>query len=720
MNTEHIAANTVERLALWEMYGGFWSHTRWIVYALGAVALVIFSVGILNRIKAYRLGRSAPEALQGTGARLTELLLHGVAQIRLAKEAVPGFFHLTVFWGFAALFVGTVLTFIDEDFYRIVTGGKFITGGFYVGMSFVLDLLGLLAVIGIIIATLRRYIGKPSRIDSRPDDGALLIWILVVLVTGFLAEGARIGVVLQYKPDAGFETWSFAGYGLAKLFGASPAMHKLMWSIHILVSFAFIAVLPSSKGMHIFAALASIFTRTQGPKAKIPAIPLMVERMEAGEDVELGYKRISDLTWREILQTDACTRCGRCQEVCPAAGTGKQLSPMTFIQNVKTHWLDEASNRSGGNTDPEKRDRFLLETEAVASGEGAKGAVATQVLWDCTNCMACMEVCPVFVEHVPLIVQMRRELAMEFDDSEKSCKDFFKNMDVNANPWGMNPSKRAEWAIEDGIPTVLDNPDYEYLFWIGCMGGFDPRSIEIARAFVKILQAAKVNFAILGELEMCCGDSMRRLGNEASFQAIVAMFKEMVKECDIDPSFAGKKVLTTCPHGYNTLKHDYPEFGFKWEVLHHTEFIAELIAKGRLELASGNGQRAVLHDSCFLSRYNGIIAEPRTVLSAAGQHIVEPTRYGNKTFCCGGGGGRSWLEEDYDLKKGVNRINYNRADELIACDAENIVTACPLCMMMLDDATKRDSCADAMDGKRLLDIAEVVAERLVSPDASSS
>jgi len=725
MTTHHIGTDIVERLPVWEMYTGIWGATRWIIYGLAVVVVAVFIYGIWQRIRAYRMGKPAPDALADKGKRFGELIRYGIAQMRVVREAYPGVFHLFMFWGFVVLFIGTALTVLDEDFYRLITGTKFIQGNFYVVFSFLLDLFGLLAIVGILMALLRRYLQKPERLDNKTEDATLITWILVVLVTGFLSEGARIGVVMGHKANYAFEASSFVGYGLALVFGNSPTLHKLFWTGHVLISLTFIALLPYNKGLHIFSTLGSIFTRSLGPKAKVPAIPKMMERMEAGEEVEMGYKAIEDLNWREILQTDACTRCGRCQDNCPAYNTGKHLSPKTFIQTVRDHWLAEWAKKRDANVEVSKPEGeeaaaededggpFMLEAEAVCRGcEGGEGSVESQVLWDCTNCMACMNVCPVFVEHVPLINQMRRELAMEFDDSEKACKDFFKNMDTNANPWGMNPSDRMTWVYEMGVPTVFDNPDYEYLYWVGCMGGFDPRAIKIGKAFVQILQAAGVNFAVLGEMELCCGDSLRRLGNEASFQALIMMFQQTVTECEMDATFKGKKVLTTCPHGFNTLKHEYPDFGFEWDVIHHTEFIFKLIKEGKIKLQSGNGQTAVLHDSCFLARYNDIIDEPREILKAAGLKLIEPERSGDLTFCCGAGGGRAWLEEHYEPEKGIDRINFNRTDELIKTNADNIVAACPLCMMMFDEATKQDKYEQVMEGKKLLDIAEVVAEKL--------
>jgi len=729
MNFELIKESGIERLPMWEMYGGpLWANTRWIVYGLAALVVAVFIYGIWQRVKAYRMGCKSEGALAPLGARINELVRYAFAQLKVLREQYPGIFHLFLFWGFVVLFIGTAITVLDEDIWRLLTGHKFIVNSVYVFVSFMLDLFGVLAVIGLGMAIFRRYVLKPKGLDNQREDATLLVWIFVILVTGYLTEAARISVVAQVKgpQSISYEAAGFLGYILYPAF-KGEIWHKLLWSFHVLISLAFVASIPYTKGLHIFSTMASIFTHSLKPKGKIiEPIPDMMARMEAGEEVELGYKRIEQFTWREILQLDACTRCGRCQDQCPAFNTGKHLSPKEFIQATKQYWLTKWAAQRDANVElsappaegaaaaPAADKNLLLKSEVAFVGdETAKGFVDSAVLWDCTNCMACMNACPVMIEHVPLITAMRRELAMEFDDTESACKSFFKNMDTNANPWGWNPGDRAKWAVEMGLPTVLDNPDYEYLLFIGCMGAFDPKAIKANKAFVKIMQAAGVNFAVLGEMEMCCGDSIRRLGNEASFQALVGMFKQTVQDCGLDPTFAGKKLVTTCPHGYNCLKHEYPDFGFKWQVVHHTELMAQILKSGKLKLKGGNGHTAVLHDSCFLSRYNDVADEPRACLAAAGLKVVETERNRDRTFCCGGGGGRVWLEEHLDEAQGIFRINNVRSDEIIKTNADFIVTACPLCGMMFDEAFKRPTMEKAMEGKKVVDVAELLADALV-------
>ncbi|MDP8222885.1 MAG: heterodisulfide reductase-related iron-sulfur binding cluster [Candidatus Lernaella stagnicola] len=733
--TKHVAESGVERLAMWEMYPGFWSYTRWIIYGLAVVVVAIFAYGLWTRFKAYRMGRKAEGRLDNVGARVGSLLKYWIGQLKVLQETYQGVLHLMIFWGFVVLFIGTSLTVLDEDLYRLLSGGqKFIHGDFYVVFSFLLDLFGLLAIIGVLMAMYRRYVMKPEGLDNRAEDALFLWFLLGVLVTGFLSEGARIGVVMAEKGQVAYEASSFVGYGLGKIFGGSAGLHQAFWTIHVLASMVFIASIPYYKARHIFTTGINIYTATLKPTGKmIEPIPSMMERMEAGEDVELGYKRIEELTWREIAQLDGCLRCGRCQDVCPAYETKKgrevHLSPKDFIQAVKDYWwakveaeADAAVEKTAEEGEAQATEglegsvadgHFLLKSEAAMWGEEYRGAIDSTVLWDCTNCMACMHACPAMIEHVPLITYMRRELAMEFDDSEKACKTFFKNMDTNANPWGFSPSERMSWIAEEGVPTVFENPDFEYLWYVGDLGSYDPKAIKANRALAKIFKEAGLNVAVLGEMEFSEGDSLRRLGNEASFQALVMMFKQTVEECELDPTFKGKKVVTADPHSYNCLKHEYPDFGFQWEVFHHTEILAQLIREQKIKLRGGNGKTATYHDSCFLARYNDIVQEPRDVLAACGYTVIEPARTGKKTFCCGGGGGRAWLEEDFDPEQGIDRCNNVRSEELAATGATDIVSACPLCGMMFDEALKRPQMEEVMEGKRQMDIAEIVFENTV-------
>lgn len=708
----------IERLPFWEMYPEMFGWSRWFVYFLAAVAMGIFGYGVYLRIRLWKQGKKTPtERLFPIPERIKGLLVYGFLQIKIIRKTFAGIFHSIVFWGFAILFVGTSLTFLDEDFYRLITGHKFIQGVFYIGFSWLLDLAGLLVMIGIAMAIWRRYLQKSELLDNRKEDSVFLLLILSILVTGFLSEGLRIS---HQMPQ--FEVYSSpVGYAIAMIFSdlgesGKAGFHALFWFCHMFLALGFIAYLPYSKGLHIISGWFNVYSRNLEQKGQLPSIPKMLERMEADEDVEMGYKSDTDLTWKERLMLDACTRCGRCQDVCPAYNTGKDLNPKTVIQDVRSLMLAKWK-------DPQSE-------ECLLQGEcGEKGSIASDVLWSCTNCMACMEACPVLIEHVPLIVQMRRELAMEFDDTTAEGRKLFKNMDVNANPWGMAPTERASWTEGLDVPTVMDNPDFEYLFFVGCLGCYDPRSINIAKALVKIFKAAKINFAILGEMELCCGDPIRRLGNEASFQAIVGMTREMIEDAELKI----RKVITMCPHCFNTLSHEYKEFGLDWEVVHHSEFLDRLIQNGELGLDTSLPKTATIHDSCFLGRYNDQYDEPRRIAQACGAQIIEVENSRENGFCCGGGGGLTWLEEK--VEKVEDKINVERVTQLAQTGADTFVSACPYCMMMFDEGTKlknvrpdgvlwniysektreksKDEALDLFELVELKDIAELVAERLL-------
>ncbi len=653
-----------ERLAFWEIYPQSLGWTRFFVYGLAVIAMAIFGYGVYRQIMFWKKGRPESERFAHPLDRIKELIRYGFIQVKILREAFPGIFHGFMFFGFAALFIGTSLTFLDEDFYRLITGRKFIQGGFYVVFSFLLDLAGLLVIIGVGLSFFRRYISKSDRLDNQGEDWIFLLLISLIIITGFLSEGLRISHQMN-----SFEIYSSPlGYLTAKVFSGlefkgKMIFHSVFWFSHLLLALSFISYLPFSKGLHIFAGWFNIYTKNLGPKGKLPSIPRMMERMEEGQDVELGYKSTNDLTWKDRLMVDACTRCGRCQEVCPAYSTGKELNPKMLIQDLK-----EQIHLAGS------QGLSLLKVE--------QGVISSEVLWSCTNCMACMEACPSLIEHIPLIDQMRRELAMEFDDMGKECRAFFKNMDVNANPWGMNPAERGDWTKGIEAPTVFDNPDFEYLFFVGCMGAYDQRSQSIAKAMVKIFNGTKTNWAILGEMELCCGDPLRRLGNEASFQALVGMTKEMLREGDVSP----KKVITICPHCYNTLAHDYKDFGIDWEVIHHSTFIADLLGKGKIHLLDGIKFDAVFHDSCLLGRYNDIYDPPRQTAKAAGAGLVEASQSKRDAFCCGGGGGRLWLEEEVESVE--DKINLTRITQLAKTGASTFLTACPYCITMFDEGIK--------------------------------
>ncbi|MCK5009011.1 MAG: (Fe-S)-binding protein, partial [Deltaproteobacteria bacterium] len=437
----------------------------------------------------------------------------------------------------------------------------------------------------------------------------------------------------------------------------------------------------------------NIFLRSTGPKGELTPIT----DFETAETY--GVTTINEFTWKQLLDLDACTRCGRCQDQCPAYLSEKPLTPKKIIQDLKNHLKTEGAKLLGGNAQ-EGSDNEL--TPIMGS------AVTADELWACTSCMACMEQCPVFVEQIPKVVDLRRYLVMMESSFPSEVAGVFKNLEVNSNPWGIGLASRGDWAKSMGVKILseTEEKDIDVLYYVGCSGSFDDRSKKVAVSFVKILQAAGVNFGILGAEEKCCGDSARRMGNEYLFQTLAQENIECMKKYGI------KKIVTTCPHGYNIIKNEYPQFGGSYEVYHHSEFIARLIAEGKLKLKNSINQTITYHDSCYLGRYNAIYSEPRKVVSdIAGTKLVEMERSFERSFCCGAGGGRMWMEEHQG-----KRINHLRFEDAIKTKANMAATACPFCLTMLEDATKDKEKEESF---KVRDLAELVLEALEKKDVGT-
>jgi len=689
---------TVERLPLWELYGSL-SWSRLFVYALGFLAILIFIYGVWQRMRMYRLakGKDPIPRLNEIPARIWDFVRNAILQVKVISDIFPGVMHALIFFGFAVLFLGTVTVFVDEDIIRLIAGHKILTGGVYKGFSAVLDAFGALAILGVLVAVFRRYILRPERLDSRREDLVGLLLLLGILVTGFVTEGLRIAQVLM--PE--FEKSSFVGWGIGKLYYLvggkgrhAHTWHQVFWFLHMGLAFTFIATLPFSRFWHIFSSMANIFTRNRQPKGLyVHHIDKLMEKMEADEIEKLGYEEVGDFTWRELLMLDACTRCGRCQDQCPAHATDKPLSPKFFIQDMKDWWE---------KTYAPKRDELMSgegQPEGPAEVQLHDESIEADTLWACTTCMACMEACPVFVEHIPTIINLRRFLVFNMQVPAEATTTL-KNLTNNMNPWGMNPADRGKWLeeMDEEVPLAADvgKDGFDVLYYVGCIGAFDARGQKVTRAMIKVLKAAGVKFAVIGAEEICCGDSARKLGDEALFQMLAEQNIEMFNELGV------KTILVNCPHGYNTLKHEYPLMGGNYNVVHHSEFIADLIRSGRLKL-NQNGLSVVYHDSCYLGRYNGIYDEPRFILESVGADIHEAKKRRDRGFCCGAGGGRMWLEEH------APKINFERTDQLAETGAETFAVACPFCLTMFDEGVKNK---DLEEKHKVLDIAEIVADML--------
>ena len=661
-----------------EIFWNVGSGVRWPVYGLGLIVIIIFIYGLTKHIRLWRMGK--PEnRLDNISKRVGSLFLFGLFHKRILKEPYPGITHLFLFWGFLILLLGTILIFIQEDLTKLFFGKVFIQGGFYLFFSFVLDLFGLLAIIGIILAAFRRYVLKPDRLDNKPEDLISLILIFLVLITGFFNEGLRIAVT---RPD--FERYSFVGWEISRLF-VSPqesgdslrTLHAIFWWVHLLLAFGFIGYVAYSKLLHLITSALNQFFRSFAPQGEIKPI-LDIENQES-----FGVAKLQDFTWKQLLDSDACTRCGRCQDSCPAYLSQKPLSPKKVIQDLKNHLSSQGKNlRIGKDAD-----------EQITPIAG--NVVSEDELWACTTCGACQQACPVFVEVIDKVVDLRRYLVLMESKFAPEVKLFFKNMETNYNPWTIGFATRADWAKDLNLKILAENPDVDYLLFVGCAGSFDERNKKVTRSLVGLLQKAGVNFGILGAEEICCGETARRMGNEYLAQILMQQNIELFNKYEI------KKIITLCPHCFNTFKNEYHQFGGNYQVFHHTEFLWGLLKEGKLRFKTGVEMTVVYHDSCYLGRHNDIYDAPRELLrSIKDVKLVEMEQNREESFCCGAGGGRMWMEETIGT-----RINHMRVDQAASTNAPVVATACPYCLTMLGDGIKEKGMEDHMT---VFDLAELL------------
>lgn len=643
-----------------------------LIYLFALAALAAFVYGVRQRYLKWKLGR--PDDRSGDlGLRLRGVGTYAIAQLRIWREAFPGSFHAMFSWGMAVLFVGTLVVMLEADFRIPVMRGAF----YLVFQSLILDVVGLLALLGVGLAALNRYALKPRRLLISPGDGTILALLGAILFTGFVAEGLRIAAT----GDA-WSAWSPVGraFGgvLAALIPAPalPAWHRAVWWVHMIASMGFIAYIPYSKLFHLVTGPLNVFLRDLKGRGSAPR-PMNLEAVET-----LGASKLRDLTWKDFLDLDACTECGRCEANCPANRTGKPLSPRELILNLR---------------------RRMRDLELPLVGE----VISPEALWSCTTCMACVEQCPVFVEHVPKVIELRRFQTMELSEFPETMQDAIRSLEARAHPFRGTQNSRTDWCRDLDLKTMAEVKAADVLLWIGCAGAFDDRNMKVSQALARLLQKAGVDFAILGDEESCTGDPARRMGHEYLFQMMAQQNIETLNR------YSFKAIVSACPHCVNSLKNDYRQLGANFNVLHHSEYLAGLVAKGKLRVSFNaalagdspdHGSAAlVFHDPCYLGRYRGQYEAPRRVIGALpGFEVAEMAECKNRSFCCGGGGGLSWAEE-----KIGTRINQARADQALAAGAGTVATACPYCLSMLTDGV------NARRGERevrVKDIAELLDE----------
>ena len=620
--------------------------------------------------------------------RIINVIKIAFAQTKLLRDPVAGVIHFMIFWGFI-LFLFAVVETIIQGFYSHFSF-EFL-GPLFSVITFVQDFLILLVGLSVIFALLRRFVFKVERLQGNAKekmDAAIVLVLILLVVTTMLGQNMA-GIAENNFQFAQYEYRPLSKL-LSPLFFSGPGTnaqfaYEMFWWGHILVIFTFMNFLPYSKHLHVFTSLPNVYFSSLGRK-KVALKPINLEDEEAEQ---FGAADIEHLSWKQLMDGLTCTECGRCTSVCPAALTGKPLSPRKIIENIRERTEEKAPLILAGNEDNE------------LWGKGLNSYISADELWSCTTCMACMQECPVTIEHVGTIVDMRRNLVLMESDFPSELNNIFKNLETNFSPWAFNPQDRAEWTDGLGIKTMAEDPECEYLFWVGCAGSLDARYQKVSVAIAKLLQKANINFRILGVEEKCNGDTARRLGNEYLAQMLIQENVETLNNYKV------KKIVTACPHCFNTIKNEYPDFGGNYEVFHHTELIKDLISSGTIKLKDkGEKVKVTYHDSCYLGRYNNIFDDPRDSLKKIdGISLVEMDRNKSKGLCCGAGGGRMFLEETIG-----ERINEERTKEALATNAEMIASACPFCMTMMQDGLKA---FDKNEDVAVKDIAEIVLENSI-------
>jgi len=661
----------------------FWNIPHWAEigqYVLGLLTILVFAYGVFRRVKRWRMGQ--PERrLDRIGERLWSVLVDAFGQVRTVRDAYAGIMHLTIFWGMVALFIGTALATLDWDVTHLFFGFQFLINGAYILYELILDIFGVLLLIGLGMAVYRRYFIRPSRLQPATawqntltqnfdrDDAYALVMLTLITLSGYFVEGLRIAVS---KPE--WASWSPVGNALASLFIATGdptnrTLHLTLWTIHILVAFVLIASIPFTKLFHILAAPLNIFFRSMQPAGTL--IP-------ARNDSQVGVKEWRDFTWKQLLDFEACVRCGRCQDSCPAFASGVSLSPRNLIISLKTHLWDTSSG-------------YKLHGDVISSKE----------LWACTSCRACVQVCPVFVDHLASIVDMRRYLVNE-GEVDALLQKTLANLGRYGNSFGQSERMRVKWT-QPIQPVIKDarKEAVEYLWFVGDYASYHVMFSDITRKTAQVFQKADLDFGILYDAERNTGNDVRRVGEEGLFESLVEKNTAAMDKCKY------RAIITTDPHSYNTLKNEYSANGNNHPVLHYTELLDQLIALGKLQFDRNLGYKVTYHDPCYLGRYNGIYDAPRRVIRAVGCELIEMPRHGDRAFCCGAGGGKIWMEEQPDVKE---RPAESRVREATGLPAVSIlVTTCPKDLVMFRDAVK----TAGLEGKIVVkDLIELVDEAL--------
>ena len=662
-----------------EVFEGIPGYLQIAFYTIIPALLVFGSFQFANRIRNWE--RGAPDRRKTTKKNFKQRLADyraGVYMRTLLRDSAAGLMHSMIYFGFLVLLGVTTVLEIDH---QVPPALKFLHGDVYRAYAAVGDIAGIVFTGGVIWAIIRRYVQRPYRIriKSKPEHAIGLGVLLAIGVTGFGAEMFRIAESQAAGINMDHEKWSVLGYPLAQLVNGSSestlnTLHQVWWVAHVLSFIAFLVILPITMLRHMFTSPLNMYLKDRDrPKGAMKAMPNLTETsLET-----FGAHVVEDFTWKQLLDLDACTMCGRCTSVCPAHATGKPLDPREIVLKSGEVMAATASHARGGKVTPP----LSVDSEITISANSLFERITSEEIWACTSCKACDEICPVNIEILDKILDMRRYLSLMESDFPAELGNAYRAMENQGNPWGMSQSDRGEWAKDLDV-TILDPGaafNHEYLYWVGCAGSFDDKNKKVTQSMAKLLKRAGIDVAILGPSEMCTGDSARRSGNEYLFQMLAMPNIEMLNGMGV------RKIITQCPHCFNTLANEYPQFGGTYEVIHHSQLLEHLIDSGKLDISDATlEERITYHDSCYLGRHNDVYMAPRNVVaSIKGVDVVEMPRNGTKGMCCGAGGARMWMEETIGTK-----VNDERAAEAISTGASRVATACPFCYIMLDDGVK--------------------------------
>ena len=647
-----------------EVFGNIAPWMRVVFFIMIAASIAVLARQLLTRAWLWRKGQKGGFE-RDWRVWLQRLAVYAAAQKRVHKKSLGALLHLLLFSGFVVLTIGTTLLAIADD-----GPYNFHHGWYYLIYELTMDVFGVAFIIGCLLAMYRRAFKRKPSLGHNRSDWWLLGLLLSLGITGCAVEALRMHYT-RVQPDVAH--WSIVGWLIDVTLlrgvdvGNAQTMHLTAWWVHAILVAAFIATIPVDRFLHVITGPLNIAGRPDRPMGTL--VPLKMEEVE--QTGRTGVHELADFNRQQLLSLDSCMECGRCEDACPATATGKPLSPKAVVIDL----------------------RNLMSSD----GKDVHRTIHDETLWACTMCQACVQECPVLIGHVDLISDMRRDLIGEGKLSGPPAKAL-QQIGSQSNPYGRPNSERLAWADGLEVPTVESNPGFEYLLWVGCAASFDPRAQKVARATAQLLKDAGVNFAVLGNEETCTGDPARRIGDEFLFQERAQTNVETLTRRNV------KKIVTPCPHCYNTLKNEYPQFGGHYEVQHHSTLLAELVESGRLSDSSSNGEPITLHDPCYLARVNGEVKATRAVIGAANDpQYREMPRCGKKTFCCGAGGGRMWFEEAPS-----QRVSVLRSQEAIATDARTLATACPFCLNMMTDGM-----AGTRGGEnvKVFDIAELLLSR---------